>query len=600
MTLSLCMIVKNEQNNLPRCLESVKDIVDEMIIVDTGSADATIEIAESYKAKVYSFPWNGSFSDARNHGLKQAACDWFLIMDADEEMDKASHAIIRELIEKSSDDIDAYYGESINYLGEIPGEDSILNMNLRLVRNRRGYFFSQAVHEQLWSNIYAVNPSAKILEAGIKVYHYGYLTDNLVFQNKRARNMELLEKQLEDNPDNGFTNFNMGNEYSALGDNLQAVIYYERAYKNFNPNEGFSSKLLLRMLICYQSLGRDEDFLRISKEALLCYPEFTDIEFLKGILYTSLSRYTLAIKSFKKCAKMGEAPNQLRVIIGSGTFKPCQILADIYCGLEDYSEAEIWCKKALEFKKDLIPAFKKLVKIYCLMKLGQKELEAYVEKMRFLEYDDFDTIVFKVLMEEKYYDLALEYIKKYEKAQHPTPYTKYSKGLCKLCLRKFSAAYNLMQPIKQNTEFLARAVCIQALCKVIEKDYTQALALLSEESLPPEDGLIIIYREFVRMLQTGNVPFLSDDEKISSVLTIAIMDVLSVLLGLHEFELFEKALCLFNSVNDKTVILRLAKLYYSEKCFDSAYKELLHSVKDFGLIDTEGANMLFKLRQRGF
>jgi glycosyltransferase involved in cell wall biosynthesis len=594
------MIVKNEQSNLPRCLESVKDIVDEMIIVDTGSSDSTIEIAESYNAKVYSFPWNGSFSDARNYGLKKASCDWFLIMDADDEMDKASHSTVRELIENSGDDIDAYYGESISYLGAKVGDDTVLNMNLRLVRNGRGYFFSQAVHEQLWSNIYAVNPSAKILEGKIRVYHYGYMTDELVFHNKRARNMELLEKQLEENPDNGFINFNMANEYSALGDNLKALTYYKNAYKNFNPNEGFASKLLLRMIVCYQGLGRDEDFFRISKEALQYYPDFTDIEFMNGILYASLNRYTLAVKSFKKCVDMGEAPNQLRVIIGSGTFKPCQILADIYCSLEDYSEAEIWYKKALEFKKDLFSAFKKLIKIYCLMKQGQNELEASIEKMRFVEYDDFDSIVFNVLMEEKYYDLAMEYIKKYEKRHGSTPFSRYSKGVCKFCLRNFTSAYNIMQSIKKYPEFIGRAVCIQALCKVIQKDYTQALEILSDESLSPEDGLIIVYREFVRMLQTGNVPLLSNDEKISSVLTIAIMDVLSVLLGLHELELFEKALCLFNSVNDKTVILRLAKLYYNEKCFDLAYKELMHSVKDFGLIDAEAANMLFKLKQRGF
>jgi len=600
MTLSLCMIVKNEQENLPRCLDSVKDITDEMIIVDTGSTDSTIELAESYGAKVYRFPWNGSFSDARNYGLERATSDWFLIMDADEEMDRVSHHIVRELIEDCSSDADAYYGESINYLGDAPGYDTVLNMNLRLVRNRRGYFFTQPVHEQLWSNIFAVNPSAKILEAKIKVYHYGYMTKNIASQNKRARNMGLLEKQLKDNPNNSFANFNMGNEYCALNDNLQALAYYEKSYKNFYPNEGFASKLLLRMIMCYQSLGRAEELLKISEEALRYYPEFTDIEFLKGTLYASLGRYTLAIKCLKKCTEMGEAPNQFRVIIGSGTFKPCQVLADIYCDLQDYSEAEIWCKKALELKKDFVPAFKKLIKIYCLMKQGQKELEDSIEKMRFLEYDDFDFIVFNILMEEKYYDLAFEYIKKYERQQCPTPHSKYSKGLCKLYLRKFSSAYKIMQSVKKCPECLPGAVCVQGLCKVIEKDYTQAVMILSDESLPPTDGLIIVYREFARMLETGNVPLLSNDEKISSVLTIAIMDILSVLLKLHEFELFEKALRFFNSVNDKTVLLRLAKLYYSEGCYGLAYKELLHSIKEFDLIDAEGANMLYKLKQKSF
>ena len=77
-SISLCMIVKNEEENLPRCLDSVRDVVDEIVIVDTGSTDRTVEIAESYGAKVFYHPWEGSFSKARNYSLKYATCDWIL------------------------------------------------------------------------------------------------------------------------------------------------------------------------------------------------------------------------------------------------------------------------------------------------------------------------------------------------------------------------------------------------------------------------------------------------------------------------------------------------------------------------------------------
>ncbi len=84
--VSLCMIVKNEEDYLPQCLESIKDIVDEIIIVDTGSTDKTVKIAESYGAKVYYFKWNNNFSEARNESLKYATKDWILILDADDEL----------------------------------------------------------------------------------------------------------------------------------------------------------------------------------------------------------------------------------------------------------------------------------------------------------------------------------------------------------------------------------------------------------------------------------------------------------------------------------------------------------------------------------
>ena len=73
---------------LARCLDSARDIVDEIIIVDTGSTDRTVEIAESYGARVFNHPWEGSFSKARNYSLKYATCDWILILDADEELNK--------------------------------------------------------------------------------------------------------------------------------------------------------------------------------------------------------------------------------------------------------------------------------------------------------------------------------------------------------------------------------------------------------------------------------------------------------------------------------------------------------------------------------
>ncbi len=100
-SISLCMIVKNEEENLPQCLDSVRDVVDEIVIVDTGSTDRTIEIAESYGARVYNHPWEGSFSKARNYSLKYATCNWILILDADEELSREDAPELKELVKNS-------------------------------------------------------------------------------------------------------------------------------------------------------------------------------------------------------------------------------------------------------------------------------------------------------------------------------------------------------------------------------------------------------------------------------------------------------------------------------------------------------------------
>ena len=81
--LSLCMIVKNEEETLPRCLKSVCSLVDEIIIVDTGSTDLTLSVAKDFCAQIFSFAWDDNFSSARNYSLDQASGDWILVLDAD-------------------------------------------------------------------------------------------------------------------------------------------------------------------------------------------------------------------------------------------------------------------------------------------------------------------------------------------------------------------------------------------------------------------------------------------------------------------------------------------------------------------------------------
>lgn len=101
-TLSVCIITKNEEKNISRCLESIKNIADEIIVVDTGSTDKTVEIANKYESKVSFHKWNNDFSDARNASIKKATKDWILFLDADEELPKEEGIKLKELINNSN------------------------------------------------------------------------------------------------------------------------------------------------------------------------------------------------------------------------------------------------------------------------------------------------------------------------------------------------------------------------------------------------------------------------------------------------------------------------------------------------------------------
>src|SRR3989338_8280401 len=116
-TISLCMLAKNEEKYLEQCLDSVKEFVDEIIIIDTGSADKTKGIAKKFGAKIYDFKWQDDFSAARNESLKHATKDWILVLDADEVIDEEGKKKIKEAVE-NADDFAGFALEQRSYINK--------------------------------------------------------------------------------------------------------------------------------------------------------------------------------------------------------------------------------------------------------------------------------------------------------------------------------------------------------------------------------------------------------------------------------------------------------------------------------------------------
>ena len=106
VTISLCMIVKNEEMHIARCLDSIVELVEEIIIVDTGSTDRTVEIVSGYTSKVYSYPWKDDFSDARNYSFSKASMDYCMWMDADDVLEETQKEKFLQLKQSMSPDTD--------------------------------------------------------------------------------------------------------------------------------------------------------------------------------------------------------------------------------------------------------------------------------------------------------------------------------------------------------------------------------------------------------------------------------------------------------------------------------------------------------------
>lgn len=326
MVLSLCMIVKDEEKCLGRCLESVKYKVDEIILVDTGSTDNTIKIAERYGAEIFYFPWNGSFSDARNYSIRQAQGDWILILDADDEL-RCEADELRELVKESA--ADAYNCEIINYVGDETDCDVVRSRNIRLVRNHKGYFYYNKIHEQISGSILSINSSAAIFSCNIKIYHHGYRDSYIEDKRKRDRNTTILENELRQCPACVSTLYYLASEYCRSGNIKEAIDLYERAYLSFNPKEEFGPSMILRMACCYMELERYSEALVLCDAGLQYYPKFTDLEYVKGEIYRETGNKELALRHYKRCCEMGNAPVGLSVIEGVGSYRPMAAIVDL-------------------------------------------------------------------------------------------------------------------------------------------------------------------------------------------------------------------------------------------------------------------------------
>ncbi len=222
MNLSLCMIVKNEEQYLEGCLRSVAGVVDEIIVVDTGSDDRTIEIAEAAGAKVFHFTWIGDFSAARNFSLEKASGRWILYLDADERLTEDSRPILKKLVSLKAD-----RGILCGLLStdEHGGRPNIMKYTRLFPNDKRVRFFGR-VHEQIDG---ALNAAGYVIEdSAIRLIHHGYDIPKEEIQKKAKRNLDLLLIDYNEKP-TGYLAFQIAQSYGVLEDKESACRYFEKA-----------------------------------------------------------------------------------------------------------------------------------------------------------------------------------------------------------------------------------------------------------------------------------------------------------------------------------------------------------------------------------
>jgi tetratricopeptide (TPR) repeat protein len=341
LRLSLCMIVRDEEEMLGRCLEAVQSAVDEMVIVDTGSQDATIEIARSFGARVIEREWTGSFGEARNVAFDAATGDWMLVLDADEVLVREDAPLLRSLTGRTWRE--AFYVAETNYTGELDAGTAVTHNTLRVFRNRPQYRYRGRLHEQI-ANTLPTHLPERLEYTNVRVEHYGYLGAVRDAREKSRRNIELLRMQQEEGTDTPFLHYNLGAEYAVAGNPQAALVEFERAWElmRCDPERDtyqFAPALANRLVRATRACGRLAQAIERADEALARFPGFTDLVLEQGAAHVQLGDVERGMALYERCIEMGDAPSHYTATVGCGSFLAMVALGELRLARGEVAQA---------------------------------------------------------------------------------------------------------------------------------------------------------------------------------------------------------------------------------------------------------------------
>lgn len=379
--ISLCMIVKNEEKLLPRCLESVQKWVDEIIIIDTGSDDHTKSIARQYTDHVYDFEWSNDFSAARNESLRYATGKWILVLDADEYVQNSGHKQLRQLLEDNNTQKPfAFILNIMNFTGSGYDETQVMeSTGARLFRNHSAIRYTEAIHEQLTSS----QGEIQFSPLTFTIFHSGYTQEIVQQKNKSQRNMSILNTMKSDHKNEGYYYFILGNEYANSKEMEQALHSYQRSHEKSKPTDTWYHHLMDRLITL--EIQQDQHHLAYKniQTGLKLKPHHTDYYCLHGILLDSLGYWNAAAREFEKCIQIASDADRNNtpywvVQPTYGKIIPYQMLADIQRKKGDLSGAIQYWIKTLQLQPKNYNVLQLLVEHLLVVELGE-QVESILE-----------------------------------------------------------------------------------------------------------------------------------------------------------------------------------------------------------------------------
>jgi tetratricopeptide (TPR) repeat protein len=351
--VSLCMIVKDEEANLPDCLASTADLVDEIIVVDTGSTDRTKEVAASFGAKVFDFPWCDSFAEARNESLKHASGDWVFWPDADDRLDEDNRRKLKTLLAGLPDADAAYLLRQWSVPDAVSGAVAVVDQ-AKLFRLRPDVRFEYRVHEQILPAV--LRRGGTVRPTDIVFRHVGY-HDPALKKRKLERNLRLLRMQDAERPDDPFTLYNLGGVCLDLHDVEAAAALFRRTLERSPPGYTLTPKTYALLTQCLRQAGRPDEALKVCREGRGRFPGDAELLFHEGLLHQDRGEAGAAEARWLAVLAAPANPSFACTDVGLQGHKTRHHLALLYRRQKRLGEAEAQWREALAERPDFVPGW---------------------------------------------------------------------------------------------------------------------------------------------------------------------------------------------------------------------------------------------------
>lgn len=363
--ISLCMIVRNEAQNIEAALASAKPWVGEMLVVDTGSTDNTVALAEAMGAKVLHHPWGEDFAEARNVGLEAASAPWVLVLDADERFEVQDPAELGRVVSQ-----EALQGISFRIHNALDdGTESVATVFRLFRRDLPGMRYRGALHEQ----VVAVS-EGKVNTAALacaRLHHSGYLEGTVQGQNKRERNVRLAEKLVAQQPEDPYAHYALGLAFQQSRSWTQASEAYQKALALLPPGHALDAFVLslyvyaVRML---RLLQQPEAAMALVDRGLQAFPESPDLRVYRGQMHLEASAWGKACQDLRKALSVEASHAALIEEPGNVAWEARTALALGLSALGQSKEAEALLVKAVA---ESPPSFTKAHRLLGSLRLEQ-------------------------------------------------------------------------------------------------------------------------------------------------------------------------------------------------------------------------------------